>query len=68
MALFCWVGGGGGADAGGWSAAGGDGGVGSSQASWLMANTLSRSLRGGGGDVRFRGDGRDKGGNRTVRK
>ena len=51
MALFRWVRGGGGADAGCWSAAGGDGGVGSSQASWLMANTFSRCRRGGGGDV-----------------
>ena len=68
MARFRWVRGGGGADAGCWSAAGGDGGVGSSQASWLMANTFSRCRRGGGGDVSLRGDGRVEGGKRTVRK
>ena len=60
MALFRWVRGGDGSDAVGWAAAGGDGGVGSSHASWLMANTCSRYRR-GGGDVMVRGEGRVEG-------
>ena len=57
---------GGGADARFWAAAGGEGGVGSSHASWLRATNFC--LRGGGGDVSARGEGREEGGYRTTKK
>ena len=59
---------GGDADARFWSAAGGEGGVGSSHASWLRATSFSFFLRGGGGDMSARGEGREEGGDRTVKK
>ena len=42
--------------------------MGSSQASWLMATNFSLCLRGGGGDVSVRGEGREEGEYRTVKK
>ena len=56
-----WVGGGG-AEVGFWAAAGGEGGVGSSHASWVRAINFSLYFRGGGGEERARGEESEEGG------
>ena len=43
-------------------------GVGSSHASWVRAISFSLCFRGGGGDESARGEEREEGGYRTVRK
>ena len=60
--FFCVLVGGGGAEVGFWAAEGGEGGVGSSHASWVSANNFSLCFRGCGGEERARGEESEGGG------